>query len=260
MSLLRDPSTQWSAALLIAVVLLVTGIVMVKTYAVRSVDDQAIGMEIDSRPAEREELDQKESGPLGAPGSPGWKLLDLQKSADQISMTVHHVIASPHGIYAVYSVKVKSPNDHLDSTSVTRHIADGKMIADPTADYLVGADDRATVRIASLGKPSPGVSRYGMNVAVDTNKGTADISLDVVESETPGIVRGGVSFMTNPEATYLLHGGYWVIGPQGTTFGVSPGSVIATEDKPSYFMISPEGALWKIKFKDLVDFNEQHTP
>ena len=249
-SLLGDPRTKWSAAVLIAVVLLVAGIVMVKNYVVRSVDDQAIATDVIPQP----------TGLPGYPGSTGWKLLDLEKSSDQISVTVHHVIASHYGIYAVYSVKAKSPKTRLDSASVIKHIADGKMTTDPTTDFLLGTDGRAAVHVASLGKPVPGVLRHGMNVAVDTDKGTADLSLDVVEGETPGVVAEGVSFMTNPEAANLHHGGYSGGGPQGVTFGVHPGSVITTDSTTSHFMISPDGAIREITFEELVAFNKEQIP
>jgi hypothetical protein len=93
-----------------------------------------------------------------------------------------------------------------------------------------------------------------MNVAgFDANNKQNDLSIDVVEDQTPGTVEGGISFMTHPdpEAVHLLHGGYWVLGPQGTTFGVLPSGVIETMETPSYFMISPDQAIREITFEDL---------
>ena len=173
-------------------------------------------------------------------------------------MIVHHVFIYPHSIHAVYSVKAEAVGVRLGSASVTKVIKDGTVTADPVADHLVGTDGRSAVRIASLGKPVPDISRYGMNVVVNTDEGQADLSIDVIEPETPGVVEGGDIFMSNPdpEAAHLL-GDYDSVWPDGTTFSVVLSGVIPTEDTPSYFMINRDGAIREITFEEAVDFRHR---
>ena len=199
--------------------------------------------------------------PAGYPGSTGWQLLDQKKDVDGVSIHVHHVFASHNGIHVVYSANAVTGSGRLSPSVVTKHVTDGTLAADSTADRLVATDDRAAVRIASIGKPAAGRTTYGMNVAgLDTNDSRASLSVDIMADETPGVVEEGISLISHPgpEAPYLLHGGYWVFGPHGTTFGILPSSVIATEETPSYFMIAPDGTIREITFDELVAFNEEH--
>lgn len=238
MSLLGDQRTRLAAVMLTAVALIATVTAIFTGYLTLSVGDQ-----------------------YGHPGSAGWNLLNQGKSGNDASITVHHVIASDYGVHVVYSITMDAPNGRLSSDIVTKPIIDGTKVTDSTTDYMVATDDdKSAVRIASLGEPIPGGRTYGMNVAgFDANNKQNDLSIDVVEDQTPGTVEGGISFMTHPdpEAVHLLHGGYWVLGPQGTTFGVLPSGVIETMETPSYFMISPDQAIREITFEELVAFNEE---
>ena len=259
MSLLRGPRTKVTVAVLVAVILVVAGIALVRGYSFLG-DDPPISTAGGPGPAEGRLVDQGESGLRGDPGSTGWRWLEAKKSGDHVSIVVHHVAAYPLGIYAVYSVKTEALGVRLGSASATKLIKDGTVTAGPAVDYMVGTDGRTSVRIASLGRPVPGVSRYGMNVVVDTDKGRAGLSIDVIEPETPGVVDTSFSLMTNPdpEAAHLLGGRYEAYGPEGMLFGIVPNKVIPTEDTPTYFMISPDdGAIREITLEEAVAFHEE---
>ena len=241
---LSTPRTLWGATVLFTVALVVIGIVMVSGYSTGAGGGpDSVGREPDGM----------ESGPPGLPGYPGmtgWELLEGEKTNGQISITVHHVFAGEYGIHVVYSIEVEDPNGRLSPDVVTSHFVDG-TVTEPIADYLVATNGKASVRVASLGKPASGGTTRGINVAVDTDKGRTDLSLDVIRPERPGGFPGGSSMMSNrdPEVAHLL-GGYTASRPRVELFGVVASGVIPTEDAPSYFMIDSEGVIREVTVEE----------
>ena len=197
---------------------------------------------------------------LGGSGITEWRFLNDEVRGGRFSLDVHHVIASHEGIFAVYSVNAVADGATLSSDIQVRRVTDGVVNSKLSADLLVSTGDTAAVRIASLGAPTVGAKTYGMSLSgLGATDNQTPLSIGVVEDTTPDEVEGGVSIMTNPDPDVLdlLHGGYWVIGPQGTAFGILPG-VAGGEETPSYFKISPGGIVQQITFEELVDFNGQH--
>ena len=206
---------------------------------------------------------QSHVSPIGQPATTGWLLLDENKNRDGISIRVHHVIATNKGVYVIYSAKANALGGRLTLDVAARSVLDGTIREDSASDHLVATDDVTAIRIASLGKPVPGTTNYGMNLSgLDTEDTAASISLNIIADETPGVVEDDISFMSHPSSHVapLLNGAYSVVGPQGITFGILPQSIIAVaESAPSYFMIAPGGTIREITFEELVAFNERHT-
>ena len=229
-------------AMLFTLVLFAAGFVAAMAYLALSTDSQI--------------------SPIGQAPSTGWQLLDQEKSADRVSIQVHHVVATHNGIHVIYSAKANATSGQLTSDVVARRVTDGTMTDDSIEDRLVATDGVTAIRIVSLGKPVPGTTKYGMNLTgFDADDGMGGISIDIISDETPTVIEDDISLVSHPdpEVTNLLYGGYSVIGPNGTTFGILPGRVISAEHTPAYFMIAPGGMIREITFEELVAFNERHT-
>ena len=196
----------------------------------------------------------------GHPGYTGWRLTSEDANGSGFSIDVHHVIAGKLGIFVVYSARTLVDGVQLSPNVQTKRVTDGVASGQPSVDLLVATTDEAAVRIASLGAPTAGATRYGMSVSgLSATSDVPALSLSVIEDETPNVVEGGVSFLTNtnPDVAHLLHDRYGVIGPQGITFGILP-SVAGGDSKPSYYKISPGGSIQEITVEELKAFNQQH--
>ena len=196
---------------------------------------------------------------LGGSGITEWRFLSDEVNGVGFSLKVHHVIASHEGIFAVYSVNAIADGATLSSDVQVRRVTDGVVDIEPSADLLVATGDIAAIRIASLGAPTVGAKTYAMSLSgFSATNSQTPVSLELLEDNTPNEVEKGISIMTNPapDVPSLLHGGYWVIGPQGTTFGILPG-VAGGEAIPSYFKISLGGTVQQFTFEEFVDFNQQ---
>ena len=197
---------------------------------------------------------------LGGAGVAKWQLVNDEVNSGGFSLDVHHVIASHDGIFAVYSVSADGDGASLSSDVQTRRVTDGVVDSMLSADLLVAGGDGAAVRIASLGAPTAGARTYGMSLSgLSATNSQTSVSMEVLKDNTPNKVEDSVSIITNsaPDVPDLLHGGYWVVGPEGTTFGILP-SVAGGEATPSYYKISPGGTVQQITFEELVHFNQQH--
>ena len=273
-ALVGIPTIRWLAVGLVAIVLLM-GATIVIGYAIVGTDEQPLStsMKLDSpkgKPLnqdtalneEQRVVEEGRSGISGHSGTLGWEWLDSKKNNGQIPVTVHHVIASDYGIYFVYSLKTEDPDDRLGPEIVTKHISDGLIATVPAEEHLIGTDGKVYVRIVSLGKPMTEVTTHGMNIAVDTANGRSDISMDVIRDETPGVVEKRITMMSNPdpEVAYLLFSEYGsVTARSGTTFGVHPGFLIATQTTPAYFMINSNVEMRQITSQEVIAFTDKHV-
>ena len=196
----------------------------------------------------------------GSPGLTGWRMLSDEVSGGETSIKAHHVIATHNGIHVVYSAKASANGASLSPNVEVRRITDGVVDSALASQHLVATDHTAAVRIVNLGEPTVGRTTYGMSLSgLDMAKSQTSVSLEVVEDDTPNVLEDGVSIMTNPDPNVanLLHGGNWVIGPQGITFGILP-SVVGGEQTPSYFKIDPNGTMQEISLDAFRAFNRQH--
>ena len=237
----RAGRTKTTRAILFTLVLFVAGFVAAMAYLAHSTDSQV--------------------SPSGHVPFSGWQLLDQEKSDDRVSIQVHHVVATHSGIHVFYSVKANATSGRLSSNVVARRVIDGTMADDSVEDRLVATDGVTAIRIASLGKPVPGTTKYAMNLTgFDADDGMGSISIDIISDATPTVIEDSISLVSHPDpVANLLYGGYSVIGPNGITFGILPGRVISAENTPAYFMIAPNGVIREITFEELVAFNERHT-